>query len=374
MHKNIPVVDMKIDDETHTTIKLCNNYDVRHLPPGVNICETDIDLGALHKWYMARTFPANRQGVWWAFETLGVTSPHYLINKCYGLSLSDQYWIRPKNSNLKWSEVNFFHNNFSKDMGEILFEHQPFNSADINIMSPDIMTNGWLRKRWVIADGKRFLMKGGSGVYKQEPFSEVIASAVMRRLNILHVDYKLTFENGNPYSLCENFITPDTEFIPAWCILITQKKPNNRSLRNHFFDCCDTLDIPNVKSAVDKMLILDYIISNEDRHWNNFGFLRNAETLEWFGLAPVFDSGTSLWHNTSRIGTDMKCKPFHRSHAEQIELIEDFSCFDSNALNGLDSEIKKILSQSEDIDENRSNLIAAAVMEHCEEIDRLTKR
>ncbi len=46
------------------------------------------------------------------------------------------------------------------------------------------------------------------------------------------------------------------------------------------------------------MLTLDYIIANGDRHYNNFGFIRNAETLEWQGLAPIFDSGASLWHNT----------------------------------------------------------------------------
>ena len=36
-----------------------------------------------------------------------------------------------------------------------------------------------------------------------------------------------------------------------------------------------------------KMLKVDYIIANEDRHYNNFGFIRNADTLEWLGLAPV---------------------------------------------------------------------------------------
>ncbi len=41
------------------------------------------------------------------------------------------------------------------------------------------------------------------------------------------------------------------------------------------------------------MIVLDYIIANEDRHLNNFGLLRNAETLEWYGFAPIYDSGSS---------------------------------------------------------------------------------
>ena len=43
------------------------------------------------------------------------------------------------------------------------------------------------------------------------------------------------------------------------------------------------------------MIVLDYLIVNEDRHQNNFGVVRNAETLEYLGAAPIYDSGTSLW-------------------------------------------------------------------------------
>ena len=39
------------------------------------------------------------------------------------------------------------------------------------------------------------------------------------------------------------------------------------------------------------MFLVDFIIANKDRHYRNFGFLRNSETLEWIGLAPVYDSG-----------------------------------------------------------------------------------
>lgn len=37
---------------------------------------------------------------------------------------------------------------------------------------------------------------------------------------------------------------------------------------------------------------------NEDRHQNNFGVVRNAETLEYVSMAPVYDSGSPLWFST----------------------------------------------------------------------------
>jgi hypothetical protein len=259
-------------------------------------------------------------------------------------------------------------------MGEILFGREPAVPNQINLMSPDNTSDGWLRKKWVITGGKRVLMKGGSGVYGQEPFNEVIACAVTRRLGIPYVDYTLTFDGGKPYSLCENFITADTELVPAWRVREAFKNDNRDPDYTHLLRCCDNLGISGVGAALDKVLALDYIIANEDRHYNNFGFVRNAETLEWLGLAPVYDSGTSLWHNTNtaRVGSPTESKPFKKSHGEQIKLVSDLSWFDYEALNGLAEEITKIFEKSEDIDEARSVRIAEAVVARAGQIRDIT--
>ena len=67
-------------------------------------------------------------------------------------------------------------------------------------------------------------MKGVSGVYRQEPFNEVIAAAIMQRLGIPHVKYTLTFEDDKPFCLCENSVTPDTELVPAYRVRESLKK------------------------------------------------------------------------------------------------------------------------------------------------------
>ena len=41
------------------------------------------------------------------------------------------------------------------------------------------------------------------------------------------------------------------------------------------------------------MLMLDYIMLNEDRHLNNFGIIRNVDTLKWVDVCPIFDAGRS---------------------------------------------------------------------------------
>jgi len=370
MHKNIPVVDMEILSDTGRIVKLLNLQAPEHLPLGV-YTRDGMSRKAMDDWWSGRSIPASRAGLEHALQSIGINSPALLLEKCYGLSLSDQYWLCPKGAGIDWADVNFFHNDFSKDMGEILFGYEPADLSCVSLMSPDNTSDGWLRKKWIIANGKRFLMKGGSGVYQQEPFNEVIATAVLERLGINHVHYSLTVESNKPYCLCENFITPETELITAWRVLQTQKRPNDRSLQDHFFACCETLGVPDVKDALGKMLTVDYIIANEDRHWNNFGVVRRADTLDYLGFAPIYDSGTSLWYNTQRVGSRIESKPFRKDHAEQIKLVGDLRWFNANASEGLEDEIQQILTASDEVDAMRRTAIARAVTERMKQVERI---
>ena len=108
----------------------------------------------------------------------------------------------------------------------------------------------------------------------------MIASEIMGRLGIPHVPYSVIWMDGEPYSVCEDLVTAGTELIPAWRILKIQKKNNSVSVYQHFVHCCETLGICGTVPFLDRMMVLDYVIANEDRHFNNFGVLRDAETLE----------------------------------------------------------------------------------------------
>jgi len=222
MHKNVAVLKMELDESTGTISGIGEIYAPEHLPVGIIADKGVPDRTSLNGWWTTRAIPASRSGLRDALEIMGIPSPQLLLTKCYGLSLSDQYWICPENSELKWKDINFFENPFSEDVGNILFGNVP-DSAAFSLFSPDNTSDGWLRKKWKIIDNKRCLIKGGSGATQQEPYNEVLASAIMRRLGILHIPYTLTMQDEYPYSVCEDFITPETELVSAWHIAQTQK-------------------------------------------------------------------------------------------------------------------------------------------------------
>jgi len=307
MHKNISVADIELDEASSAISAIGHIYEAPHVPLGIPVKKGVIDRSALNEWWRGRAIPASRAGIKNALTELNLSTTQKLLEKCLGLSLSDQYWICPADSGIQWSQVNFFDNPFSEDVGNILFG-QGSSNDHMSLMSPDNTSDGWLKKKWKIIDGKRCLIKGGSGATQQEPYNEVMAGKIMERLGIPHVPYTLLTEDEYPYSVCEDFITPQTELISAWYVMQTEKKPNHVSIYQHYLDCCEKLGILGMKEALDQMMVLDYLIANEDRHQNNFGVVRNAETLEYLGTAPIFDSGTSLWFDKpiSMIGSKAK--------------------------------------------------------------------
>lgn len=361
MHKNIPVASVEFDEVTGVFTKIYEVINSAHLPVGVPVVNGIADRRELHAWWMARAIPASRLGLKEALEKMNVSDTAEMLGKSFGLNLSDQYWVLPDELNLNWDSVNFFDNEFSEDIGNILIGLQN-DSDDINYMSPDAASDGWLKKKWRIVDGERVLFKGGSGSYLQEPYNEVLATAVMKRLGISCAEYSLTLIGDKPYSACKDFITSETELITAHNIIKSVKKPNNKSVYEHYIDCCKEFGIDDICGSIDRMLTLDYIIVNEDRHLNNFGLIRNAETLEYISAAPIYDNGTSMWFNTAtkyiKAGArGIASKPFKTNHSDQIKLVTDFSWLEIEKLKGIDEEFAEILKTAEHMDTDRKDTL-----------------
>lgn len=377
MHKNTVVAKISLDDETGVIKKINALIDANHLPCGVRVRKGICERADLNAWWIDRSIPASRSGVAKALNVLNVASTKLLLLRCFGLSLSDQYWIKPENVSVTWEQVNFFDNEFSEDVGNVLIG-KITKTEDFDFHSPDNTSDGFLKKRWKIINGKRYLMKSGSNPFMQQPFNEVIASIIAQRLGINYVEYELIWDDGVPYSICEDFINRDTELVSAWRIMQSKPKDNNTSVYKHYIDCCKNLGINGIVSETDKMIVLDYIIANEDRHQNNFGLVRNANTLEWIGVAPVYDSGSSFGYDkiTNQIvnGTNIECKPFKKKHEDQIKLVSSFGWIDFNAFKGLEEEMYGVLDKAGDfLDDTRKDAIVKSTIRRIEELKAIAQ-
>lgn len=241
-------------------------------------------------WLYKRSIPESRPRRDELIKACGGETLFDLIIRNKGLSLTDQYWIKPEDSAETWEEVNFFSNGYEELTGDILIK----NEGDF-CLSPDISTNGVLPKAWRRREGIDYLFKFGKKPFYQEPFNEIASSKIAAKFPLLNaVQYKLGVYEGKYASVCKNFITEDTEFVPAAQIY---KKENDKfgNIRVALISELKDMGITGASRWLDQMLLFDYMICNTDRHLGNFGVLRNSDTGMILGMAPLFDSGSSLW-------------------------------------------------------------------------------
>ena len=148
-----------------------------------------------------------------------------------------------------------------------------------------------LKKAWIIENKTRYLLKGE---YKNEllqPFNEVLASEICHRLGFAHACYTIDIYKDMAVSKCPCFIDKDTELITCYQIKNDMKRHNSKEDYEVYIKVLEENGITDARIKIENMYILDYIIMNEDRHLNNFGIIRDVNTLKWLDVAPIFDNG-----------------------------------------------------------------------------------
>ncbi|MCI9312201.1 MAG: excisionase [Erysipelotrichaceae bacterium] len=364
MSKDIEILKFSYDSETHTVTKIDRVMHPEYAPLGVMEYKTGITRKALNNWWKDRSIPASRSRLKEVMAEMDIHSSVELLERCFGLSLSDQYWIKEERSEIEWKDVNFFENDFSEDMGKLLMGQMNYSDG-LNVFSPDNSSDGNLKKKWKIINHIRCLMKGGNSFNNQEPFNELVATKLYERIldQRDYVPYELIQENDLYYSVCPTMVNTDEELVAAYYIDRAMKQRGNDSLYTHFLEACRSLNIPNAKLQIDKMIVCDYIIANYDRHYRNFGAIRNIVTLKWVGIAPIFDSGSSLWaiQPTSAIGSTYNCKPFKASTEEQLKLVNDLSWLDITRLESFEDEVETVFKMNPLMDEVRIQAIVQQI-------------
>ena len=296
MNKDAQVMKLEFIEEKNLFNKVIQIKNIEYAP--LSIYKTYQDnkdvLTEVNKWFKGRNIPIWRDDLFYLLKKLEVKTADELLMKSYALSLSDQYWIKPCESKLKYKDVNFFENDFGySDFLDITFSNTNINRK-ISLMTPNNTTDGRLKKTWIIENGKRILIKGGYKDNPIAPLNELLASMICDALGIKHVSYELDVINDKIVSKCEDFIDEDTEFITAHSILKDELTGNYKEIYERYIEILESNGISDARDNLEDMIFLDYLIMNVDRHLNNLGIIRNVNTLKWISVAPIFDSGEAM--------------------------------------------------------------------------------
>lgn len=301
MHKDIPVCLMEISDDGTLGSVRRNEAASAHFPLG-----GQMNNMKFHEWWRDRAIPKTRHGARSALQRLGYSSTNSALVNNLALSLSDCYWIRPREEKLTWKDTNLFTNDFVDTFGEITINRDHMIDLRKETRFNCATSQGELQKKWCIdKEGRRYMIKGNYGQSYQQSLNEIFAAKLHEQQGFseyTHYSLVRLQVDGNVEGLgcmCYDFCSEDVECISAWELLQTIKIKQNESYYYPLKKVCLKLGMSEEKFSdfIDYQIMTDYLITNTDRHMNNIAIVRNPDTLQVLGFAPIYDSGNSMFYN-----------------------------------------------------------------------------
>lgn len=303
----------------------------------------------LKSWWEHRSIPESREGMDARLRRLGLEDPSQVPFRNLGFSLSDQYWVRPDGSPLKWADLNYFDNPFGQDV-----DGWDGWLSQVGLSSPDNTSEGVLPKRWACMGDKRVLLKGHVPWTDQQVYNEVVATALFRR--VLNPDDYVPYEVARVDGLgvasrCGCFLESFEEYVPMSALVDSEGRRQGETAYDTVIRVCRNLGISEMEAEtrLSKMIVCDGILANTDRHLRNFGLIRDVEDLTW-RFAPLFDTGNSLWFDkdegqVAEGDHSFASRPFDASPNRQLLYAADTYWLDMDRLEGFVDEACEILSE-----------------------------
>ena len=238
-----------------------------------------INKGDIISWLESRAIDMHRTNSRLLKKVLRLTTADDIevVLKVKAATITDTYWVKPEGCELTYDDIRFKENMFDK----LALHGDPdsFNNGHSQYHTPELTNIGSFEKCWSIIDGEWWMYKQGS---EYELFSELFICELGKALGFNMAHYELDgkfirsrdFTNG-----------ASVNYEPAFGIV---GKEDDYSVNY------EALKKLSERCAADyiKMIYLDTLCFNMDRHTNNYGVLRNAD--EVIGLAPNFDNNIAL--------------------------------------------------------------------------------
>lgn len=294
----------------------------------------------LKTWWNERAVPISQGHAKDLLKQNGCTLPSEYLVRNLGLSLTDCYWVRPVDSDLTWEQVNPYDNDFRSR-----FETGKPSSGGRTALpyTPNGSLQGQIEKTWAIINGERYLIKGNLGYRSCESFNELFAAKIHQMQGYdNYTPYYLVPIKNRPYAYgccSELFTSQSRELVSAYSVLRTGKKRNDQSYRECLIEMLrdNGMDGEQLRHDLDYLAVTDFLISEYDRHLTNLALLRDAKTLRFLRMAPIFDSGGSFYAGRAFPQSEsallrLRTNGFYSREEALMKSVRDYNCVDLTKL------------------------------------------
>ncbi len=271
----------------------CEILDFDHLPFGLRT--EDVSFPDFYGWVSNRALSIGRTHAKEILNALRVsqTNRYEIAMACRGLSLSDAYWLRQEGDERRWEDINLFEHPLSVYISGISLSGEASGTRPQEkpspIHTPELTTFGVSAKGWFREDDGLYLYKIGK--------YELPADEILSALKICHLSYQA----ASPLEE-EKYLTGQRR---EWIEAVGEKVVKSKLFTTpeismvtfeEFRTFCGYYGLDAVEQAkkidmayYDKMQVADYILNNNDRHEQNWGFFMDNFSGRLTGFCPLFD-------------------------------------------------------------------------------------
>lgn len=229
----------------------------------------DKNRDAIISWLANRTLSLSRKNAKWIYNLLRIEQFNTESQKarvsiiCRSVSVLDNYWIKLDGDTATWESINVRHNPLNETIAQVAL-HGSSITLQGSLTSPELTTNGAYAKAWRRHDdGRLWLYKLGANG-NSESRIEVMCSDLLDKMNVRHCHYAAGEDGGEYVCMCPAMTDDNISIMSGM----------------DFYTYCNTNGIDFYKKILEidadsiyKMWIVDYLISNRDRHSQNWGIV-----------------------------------------------------------------------------------------------------
>lgn len=247
------------------------------------------NAAAVMSWLSHRTLLLSRANAKWIynllkFDQVDTEAQRVKISLvCRSVSILDNYWVKIDGDNISWDKVDVRRNPLNEVIAQVAL-HGKSLTLQGSLTTPELTTDGAYAKAWRRHEDGLWLYKLGSNG-NTESRIEVMVSNLLDKTNARHVPYYAGEDEGKYVCMCPSISTPEKSLLPAM----------------DFISYCNAnglnadVEAPRIDSeGIYHMWIVDYLISNRDRHSRNWGFFYNQDRMEILSTHDLFDHNNAF--------------------------------------------------------------------------------
>ncbi len=200
-----------------------------------------------------------------------------VVLSVHAATITDTYWFRSAGSNLSYKDVRFTENRFDK----LALSGDPDSFNLPAGRTPELTNVGSYEKCWRLIDGRWWIYKSASDL---ELFSEIFISRLGTAMGFSMAQY----ETDNGYVRSPDFTDGAAVNFESMRSLMGEDEDYANN-----FECLYALS-PELSVDYLRLIYMDTLCFNMDRHTDNYGLLRDVQTGQILRMAPNYDNNVAL--------------------------------------------------------------------------------